>query len=62
MKKLATRIAVIATVAFSIFLGGGGLGPQEADARYRHIQDCELEEVGGWTSNNPGEPNTNPDC
>lgn len=45
MKKLATRIAVIATVAFSIFLGGGGLGLQEADARYRHY--CEYFEPYG---------------
>lgn len=36
MKKLATRAAVIATVAFSIFLGGGGLGPSDAEARYAH--------------------------
>jgi hypothetical protein len=36
MKKLATRAAVIATLAFGIFLGGGGLGPSEAEARYPH--------------------------
>ncbi len=41
MKKLATRAAVIATVAFSIFLGGGGLAPEQADARMPNL--CGLE-------------------
>ena len=63
MRKLATRAAVIATVAFSIFLGGGGLGPQEADARYRHVQDCHLEiVVGGSVAEGGDVVVANPDC
>lgn len=44
MKKLATRAAVIATVAFSIFLGGGGLAPEEADAKMRNLCPIYIEE------------------
>jgi hypothetical protein len=36
MKKLATRADVIATLAFGIFLGGGGIAPEAAEARYPH--------------------------
>lgn len=37
MKKLATRAAMITAVAFSIFLGSGGLGPSEAEARMPNL-------------------------
>jgi hypothetical protein len=60
MKRHLSRIAVITAVAFGIFLGGGGFGPDEADARYRHIGACYLEATGGPASD-PNVP-INSDC
>ena len=56
MKKLATRAAVIATVAFGVFLGGGGLGAEEAEARYRHYCPIDIEMPSD------GEPQGRPYC
>lgn len=55
MKKLATRAAMITAVAFGIFLGGGGLGTEEAEAKYRHY--CIYMEMPG-----DGEPQGHPYC